>query len=134
MAIDGSIHEYLANEERHPDKAVIVREGTSGDWVYTILEGQAKVMRKSPKGLVTVDILKEGDIFGEMEYWLYPQRARSASVVADGPVRVGVLDMERLLRDFESAGPRLKSLIRTLMARLRETTDRAVTLAVESGW
>ncbi len=133
MAIDGSIHEYLANEERHPDKAVIVREGISGDWVYAVLEGKAKVKKRSAKGLMTVDTLKEGDIFGELEYWHYPQRTRAASVVADGPVRVGVLDMERLLRDFESISPCLRSLIRTLMARLKETTDRAVSLATESG-
>lgn len=131
MTVDASVYEYLAKEEDYPDNAVIIQEGSSGDWTYVILKGKAKVKKKAPKGSVTVDILREGDIFGEMSFWQYPERVRSASVVADGAVRVGVLDSERLLKDFESISPRLKSLIRTLMVRLKETTEKATALAVE---
>ncbi len=133
MAVDRSIYSYLAKEEGYPDGAAIVKEGGSGDWVYVILEGRAKVRKKHLGGFVTVDTLKEGDIFGEMVFWQYPLKLRSASVLADGPVRVGVLDSERLLKDFESISPRLKSLIRSLMMRLKETTGQAVALAMESG-
>ena len=137
MAVDASVFEYLVKEENYPDSKVIVKEGSPGDWLYVILEGQAKVKKKAPKGLVTVGTLKEGDIFGEMAFWTalwqHPQRIRSASVIADGPVRIGVMDGERLRREFESISPRLKSLIRALMLRLKETTDRAVAIALESG-
>jgi hypothetical protein len=66
-----------------------------------------------------------------MAFWQHQQRVRSASIVADGTVRVGVLDGERLLRELESISPHLKSLIRTLMVRLKETTDRAIAMATE---
>ena len=133
MAVDASVFEYVAKEESYPDGEVIVKEGSSGDWVYVILEGQAKVKKRAPKGLVAVGTLREGDVFGEMAFWQYPERIRSASVIADGPVRVGVMDGERLRSEFESISPRLKSLIRSLMLRLKDTTDKAVTIALESG-
>jgi hypothetical protein len=44
---------------------------------------------------------------------------------------VGVLDTDRLLKDFESVSPQLKGLTKTLVKRLSDTTQRAVKLAME---
>ena len=66
MTIDQFVYGYVANEETYSDKAGIIEEGGKGDWVYVILEGRAKVRRKTQKGVVTLDTFKEGDIFGEM--------------------------------------------------------------------
>ncbi len=133
MALDGGIEAYVAKEEEHPDGGVIVKEESSGDWVYVILRGRVKVKKMCTKGLVTVGTLKEGEIFGEMAFFMYPQKIRSASIVADGPVRVGVLDSDLLMRELASVSPRLRSLIRSLMMRLKETTEKAVDLVNESG-
>jgi CRP-like cAMP-binding protein len=132
LALDGGIQSYVAKEEEYPDGGVIVKEGSSGDWIYVILRGRVKVKRMCSKGLVTVGTLKEGDIFGEMAFFMYPQKTRSASIVADGPVRVGVLDSDLLVREFASVSPRLRSLIRSLMMRLKETTGKAVDLVDDS--
>jgi len=101
MPVQPTVHAYVASEEFYPNDSVIIEEGTVGDWVYVILEGSAKVRKKTPKGLVTVDTLKEGDVFGEMGFLEGGKRLRSASVVASGDVWVGVLDGEKLTRDFE---------------------------------
>jgi CRP-like cAMP-binding protein len=132
VAIDPSVYEFLAKEVTYPDGAVIVSEGGPGDWIYVILDGKAKVKKTTVKGQVTVDTLGEGEIFGEMALWQTQQRVRSASIVADGPVRLGVLDSERLRRDYEALSPRLKALIRTLILRLKETTDRVVAIATDT--
>ena len=130
--IDPNILGYLAKEDRFGDGEFIVREGSSGHWVYVMIEGKAKVKKKTPKGLVTVDALKAGDIFGEMVLWQSGQGVRTASVIADGPVRVGVLDSEQVLRDYECISPRLKSLLKSLIIRLDNTTKKAVVMAVQA--
>jgi CRP-like cAMP-binding protein len=132
MPVDEFIYAYVAKEEDYKDNDTIVKEGTSGDWIYVILEGQVKVKRMTAKGHLTVDTLKEGDIFGEMVLWQSGQGARTASIIAAGPVKVGVLDKEFLLKEYEKLSPRLKDLMRSLIKRLNETTQKAVNLALAS--
>jgi CRP-like cAMP-binding protein len=133
MAVDELLYVYVLNEEDYPANSVIVREGSKGDWIYVILEGKVKIKKNTPKGMVTIGSLKEGDIIGEMAVFdaVVAERTRTASVVADGPVKVGVLDTDRLLNDFESVSPQLKGLVKTLVKRLSDTTQRAVNLAME---
>lgn len=132
MAIDPCIFSYLTREEDYPDKAVIVQEGSHGGWVYVVLQGKVKVKKNTPKGTVAFATLSEGEVFGELVLLERGQLARTAAVVAEGPVRVGVLDTERLIQDYEAISPRLLSLIKVLMIRLRDTTEKAVTLAAEA--
>jgi CRP-like cAMP-binding protein len=133
MAVDQLLYVYVLNEEDYPANSVIVREGSKGDWMYVILEGKIKIKKNTPKGMVTIGTLKEGDILGEMALFdsVVADRIRTASAIADGPVKVGVLDTDRLLKDFESVSPQLKGLTKTLVKRLSDTTQKAVKLAME---
>ncbi|MDY6971836.1 MAG: cyclic nucleotide-binding domain-containing protein [Thermodesulfobacteriota bacterium] len=131
MNIIKLIYSYVASEETHPDKAVIVKEGSKGNWVYVVLEGQVKVKKGSQKGMVTLYTLKKGDIFGEMILLQAGEGTRTTSVIADGPVRVGVLNTDQLLSDYDSVSPQLKGLIRSLMLRLEKTTEMVVAKAAE---
>ena len=113
MAIDQLLYVYVLSEEDYPANAVVVREGSKGEWIYIVLEGKVKIKKNTPKGMVTIGTLKEGDIIGEMALFetVVADRTRTASAIADGPVKVGVLDTNRLLKDFESISPqRLHSL------------------------
>jgi CRP-like cAMP-binding protein len=131
MTIQKFIFGYLADEEVYKDTEYIIKEGSSGEWVYVVLEGQVTVKKMTPKGLVTLDNLKEGDIFGEMILWQTGKGVRTASVIADGRVKVGILNIDQLRQDYESISPRLKSVMNSLMKRLEATTQKAVTKAVE---
>ena len=133
MALHPTVHAYIATEEFYPSDSVIIEEGTVGDWVYVILEGSAKVRKKTPKGMVTIDILKEGDMFGEMGFLEGGKRLRSASVVASGDVWVGVLDSEKLTTDFNQIPSNLRALIRALVLKLRESTVKVCSLVGVSG-
>jgi len=134
MGVDTLVYGYIASEECYENNEYIINEGSRGDWVYVILEGQVKVKKMTSKGMVTIDTLKEGDIFGEMILWQGGKATRSASIIADGSVKVGLLNGERLLQDYESISPRLKTLIKSLILKLRETTKNAAILAVESNF
>ena len=133
MDLDQFLYSYIAKEEYYNDQDVIISEGRRGDWLYIVLEGKVKVKKMTPKGLLTLDILKKGEIFGEISLWLAGKGVRTASVIADGSAKVGILETERLLKDYESISPRLKSLMKSLIMRFSDTTKKAAILSVEAG-
>jgi len=131
VEIDTLISAYLANEETYKSGEIIIEEGSKGDWVYVVLEGQVKVTKRTSAGMLTIDILKRGAIFGEMALFGKALEARSASVIAaDGPTRVGVLDTRQLIDDYESLSQRIRLLIKALIMRLKESNEKAATLVV----
>ena len=120
---------YIRDEETHPDGTVIFDEGGFSDWVYVIMEGQVKVTKQTPKGKVTVAKLGEGEFIGELEFLDLGKEPRSATVVAEGEVKLGVLDRDKLRREYDSLSPDFRKIIRTLVRRLRRITLQAASLA-----
>jgi CRP-like cAMP-binding protein len=122
---------YIVEETTHSDGEIIIEEGSRGSWIYVILEGSAKVKKRTPKGMVTIDALREGEVFGEMTFLEGGTSTRSASVIAaDGQVRVGLLDTEKLINDYEAVPLELKTLIRSLMVKLRNTTSKVCSIII----
>jgi len=120
---------YIRDEETHPDGTVIFDEGGFSDWVYVIMEGQVKVTKNTPKGKVTVAKLGEGEFIGELEFLDLGKEPRSATVVAEGEVKLGVIDRDKLRREYDSLSPDFRKIIRTLVRRLRRITLQAASLA-----
>lgn len=120
---------YIRDEETHPDGTVIFEEGGFSDWIYVIIEGEVKVSKNTPKGKVTVAKLGEGDFIGELEFLDMGKEARSATVAAVGPVKLGVLDRDKLRREYDSLSPDFRKIIRTVVQRLRRITVQAASLA-----
>ena len=131
MAIENVIYSYIVKEEIVQPNVTIIKEGAKGDWMYIVLKGKVKVKKHTPKGLVTIDTLGEGAIIGEIPFLLKTVKLRTASVISEGVVKIGTLDKERLEKDYESLSPKLKSLIKTLVMRLKLTTQKASLLAAE---
>ena len=133
MTIAPILHAFVASEETYSDGEAIIQEGSKTDWVYVILEGHVKIKKKTPRGLVTLGTLKKGAILGEMAFLTAGKGARSVSAVAmDGPVRVGLLDSQRLVHDYEMVSPRLKNLIDLLIKKLRMANDRVCELVTKA--
>ena len=116
MTNDQLLWAYVAKEETYPEDTMIIEEGSRGDWVYVILEGRAKVTKRTSEGVLTLGSLEEGAVFGEMGFFGITGGIRSASIIAaDGPVRVGVLDSQLLRRDYEALSKELRELLKTLI-------------------
>ncbi len=131
MDINQLVQIYLSNEETYESGEIIIEEGAKDNWVYIILEGQAKVTKRTDAGIVTIDKLKKGAIFGEMALLGKVQAGRSAYVIAaDGAIRVGVLDFQQLLRDYASLSPDMRSLTTALFMKLEESNKRVAALVV----
>jgi CRP/FNR family transcriptional regulator, cyclic AMP receptor protein len=131
MSIEPLMNAYLADHETYKSGDVIIEEGSKGDWVYIVLEGQVKVTKRTSVGMLTIDVLKKGSIFGEMALFGSTLQARSASVIAaDGNARVGVLDTRQLMEDYESLSLELRLLLKSLIMGLKESNEKAAALVV----
>jgi len=125
MPIDPVVYEYIASEVECPANQVIIEEGSKGDWVYVVLEGQVKVKKRTPKGLVVIDTLSEGELFGEIAFLEGEEADRSATVIAaEGSVRLGILNKELLIAHYSAMSPTLRAIIKSLSLKVRETTTR----------
>jgi CRP-like cAMP-binding protein len=124
---------YIAQEERYPAGGVIIREGEKGFWVYIVLQGTVKIVKKTDSGAVTLSRLGEGQIFGEMMFFMRDKFQRTTSVVADGPVVVGLLDTELITADLNRVSGRLQQVLTMMISRLKDSTDKTVELISKGG-
>lgn len=102
---------FLAGQE-------IFREGTPGDLMYVILEGEVEILKAAQAGSAKVlSTLGKGEFFGEMA--LIDDSPRSASAVAK--VDTKLLGMnESVLDSYILTNPEFASkMIRNLAKRLR---------------
>ena len=75
----------------HSFGAVIVREGEPADALYVLASGRARVVKRGDNGdEVPLDVLRAGDVFGEMA--LLERTVRTATVRASSEVHVWRLD------------------------------------------
>ena len=131
MSTDTAFDPYVVEVMTYNGGDVIIEEGSFGSWIYVILEGSVRVKKTTAKRMVTIDTLKEGEVFGEMVFLEGGTGARSASeIAAEGPVKVGLLDTEKLISDYEAVAPDLKTLIQSLMSKLRDATSKVCSILV----
>lgn len=130
MTVDPFLYTYIAKEETYPDGSAIIEEGSRDNAVYVVLGGHAKVKKKTKNGVLTLGTFEVGAILGGTAFLERKEGNRSATVVATGgPVKVGLLDMELLERDYERLSPQIKKILKTLMARLKLTTEKVCEIA-----
>lgn len=110
--------------QNHRKGEIIVREGAEGHAFFILAEGEVEV---SVMGK-TVDILRKGSSFGEMNY--LSRTRRTATVTATDNVNVLKTDGDLIERTSTECQLRFhKVLTKILLSRLTETTDRLAQLA-----
>lgn len=98
----------------HPAGRTIVHEGADGSAMYVLLEGGARVVRKGR----TLARLGAGDFFGEIS--LIDGGPRTASVVADTPIRALKLEGQDFRKVLAGEPALALRILQALAARLRE--------------
>jgi CRP-like cAMP-binding protein len=121
---------YVIGEEEFVDGQKIVREGGHGNWIWVILEGVVEVIKETPNDSIQIARLGEGCFIGGFAHLMHSGSKRSATVKAVGPVQLGVLDTERLSREFNSLSAEFKGILGSLDRRLRSVTERLVDLVL----
>jgi CRP-like cAMP-binding protein len=123
----------VASEETHALGTKIFQHGDAGDKLYLILEGRVRISREVPgMGEEALAVLGPGTVFGEMA--LLDESPRSADARVHERCRLlaipkdGFDDLLFLHKDL--AYEVLWSIVRMLVGRLRETTDKLTFLSV----
>ena len=120
---DLAIVNDIATEQSFSKDALVVEEGSIGDALYIILDGNMRVV-KGKEVSTTLALLDKREAFGEMA--ILDDEPRSATVEAQTEVRlleIRQADFQRLL----VARPQMAlALFRTLSHRLRDTGEKLV--------
>ena len=120
----------LLIDRKYPRDAVIYEDGSIGDYMYIISEGQVKVTKMSEDGREKIlEILGPGDFHGEMA--LLDRAPRSASVKTTTPCVLLALSRQDFLGLLKQNHELTLELIRVLVRRLRETDEQIKGLLFE---
>ena len=110
-------------ERKFPKDAIIFEEGSVGDYMYLIREGQVKVTKMSEDGREKIlEILAAGDFFGDMA--LVDREPRSASVKTTRPCVLLALSRQDFLSLLRQNPEISMGIIHELTRRLRETDEQ----------
>ena len=114
----------IASYETFQDGQVIFEEGSNGDWIYVVDEGEVEISKTEGGRKIVVEVLKEGDIFGEMSY--IAKTPRSATASARGKAVVGIVDRTFFDQEFNKLSADFQQMLKAVAFRLRKTTERAL--------
>ncbi len=104
---------------KYSDKQPVIEEGDSGDSMYIIRSGSARVISHILGRQLELGVLGRGDLFGEVGF--LTGRPRTAAVNADGPLEVYEISrpaIEKLIETNPEIIARLEGVYET---RIRET-------------
>jgi CRP-like cAMP-binding protein len=87
----------------HPQGHVFIQEGTRGDTLYFLLDGEVMVTRERAGVSRALKLLRPGELFGLIA--LVDNEPRSATCRAAGPVRVASLSAETFSQLFFAHTP-----------------------------
>jgi len=124
--VHGPLADYMSvvDEERFSAGQQIVVEGSHGNWIWVILEGQVDLVRETPKGPLKLLSLGEGAFVGSVTAFTIRGHIRSATCVAATNVVLGVLDLQRLSIEYTRMSDGLRTIALSLDRRLKQLTDR----------
>lgn len=112
----------IASEETFSDGQLIFKEGSPGDWVYLILSGSVEIIKDVEGRKVTIEILKEGEVFGELGFLGGIKRTAAAKAV--GETTLGVIDRVFLDNEYNKLTADFRSILNAVVLRFKKLIDR----------
>ena len=101
---------------------VLMKEGETSNSMYWVQSGTLRLYKKKGPGFIELGVVHSGEVVGEMSF--LDNQARSASVEALQPCDIVEIPRGKF-DEFINAQPSwMKSLVHTLVKRLRTTNNR----------
>jgi CRP-like cAMP-binding protein len=114
----------IASYETLQDGQIIFEEGSNGDWIYVVEEGEVEISKNVGGQKIIIETLKKNDVFGEIAY--IDKTPRSAMATAKGTTVVGIIDRDFFDAEFNKISADFQKVLKTVAFRLRETTQKSV--------
>jgi len=112
-----------------PAGTILFEEGQTCTGMFIIQKGQVRLYKKAGQEEVTIDILKEGDFFGEMACLI--GQPRSINAVVEGESQILVVQPEFLDSLFRGTSGVGMKIVANLAARLKKAYEIIEKLAAE---
>ena len=100
----------------------LVKEGESSNSMYWVQSGTLRLFKKKGNGFVEIGVVHSGEVVGEMSF--LDNEPRSASVEALQPCDIVEIPRGKFDEFITSQPTWMKSLIQTLVKRLRTTNNK----------
>jgi uncharacterized protein (TIGR02266 family) len=113
----------VAIEETYHDGQIIFKEGSAGDWVYTILSGSVEISKQVGGEKYIIEILGPGEVFGELGFIGGIKRTATARAV--GETTLGIIDREFLDNEFNKLSSQFRMILIAITHRFKKMLNRA---------
>ena len=94
------MEEYFCRIINKKDKEIILEQGKDPYYAYVLLKGNANVYKEIDGNEIYVGTVEEGEVFGMLSF--IRNDKRSATVIADGDVKVGMILKETFMEHLNS--------------------------------
>lgn len=119
---EGVSRRYTASHKNVRAGDIIFRDGDAGDCAYLIESGEVVVLKSIQGEDSVVATFGEGEIFGEMA--ILDGAPRSATAKASQECKLIVIHRDQFFDQLKQTTPITAFLIRILLKRIRQTTDK----------
>lgn len=113
----------LAIEETYQDGQIIFKEGSSGDWIYSIVSGSVEISKQVGDETKVIEVLSPGEVFGELVF--IGGFKRTATAKALGITTVGIIDRDFLDSEFNKLSSQFRTILIAITHRFKKMLDRA---------
>jgi CRP-like cAMP-binding protein len=105
---------------------ILFNDGEVADSLFIIQKGQVRLFKPKGKGFVELAVLRSGEVIGEMAYFDEDGsgKKRSCSASAITGVEIIEISFAAFSKTMQSLNPWFKTIINTLVTRLRKTNTR----------
>ena len=113
----------IANEEIFREGQIVFKEGSSGDWIYVVIDGSVEISKEVQGKKHITGILRSGDLLGELEFFGKFKRTVTATALEESTL--GIIDREFLEKEFNQLSGQFRNIIKTISVGSKNMLDRA---------
>jgi uncharacterized protein (TIGR02266 family) len=114
----------FVSEETHQDGHALIKDGTSGNWLYVVLSGAVEISKTIDGKKYVIDVLRPGEIFGEVGF--IGGKKRTATATTIGQTVIGVVDRTSLDAEFNNLSSDFRAILQAMANRFEKMVNRVV--------
>jgi uncharacterized protein (TIGR02266 family) len=118
------------SEDTYQDGHVLLKEGTSGNWIYVVLSGAVEISKTIDGKKYVIDVLRPGEVFGEVGF--IGGKKRTATATTIGQTVIGVVDRTSLDGEFNKLSSDFRAILQAMANRFEKMVNRVVEFSSRS--